>query len=252
MTQAHIWPKFTHMNVVDLQGFYSSPLGKATHRLLHPKIVPALKLGVDARVLGLGYATPYLQPVSGAMAFMLARRGVMHWPTSGVVQSALVDEYDLPLPDHSIDVAVVIHGLEFTDDADEMLQELWRVLAPQGTLILVVPNRHGLWSLSDSSPFGFGQPFSSLQLTRLLKTAQFSLDQMNYGLFMPPWLNLGGLRMAPVVEKLGAATLGQLSGVLIASATKHIFAYSSGKRLPRSALRLRPALLGSPRKDFKG
>ena len=116
------------MNVVDLQDFYASPLGKATHRLLGPKIVPELKIGADARVLGLGYATPYLQAVSGTMAFMLARRGVMHWPASGVVQSALVDEYDLPLPDHSIDVALVIHGLEFTDDPDEMLEELWRVL----------------------------------------------------------------------------------------------------------------------------
>ena len=240
------------MNVVDLQDFYASPLGKATHRLLAPKIVPALKSGADARILGLGYATPYLLPVPGTMAFMMARRGVMHWPSSGVVHSALVDEYDLPLPDHSIDIVLVVHGLEFTDDPDEMLQELWRVLAPQGKLILVVPNRHGLWSLSDKSPFGFGQPFSAMHLMKLLKTAQFSLDHMNYGLFMPPWLNLGGLRMAPTVEKFGAAALGQLSGVLVASATKHIFAYTSGKRLPRSSLRLRPALLGSPRKHFKG
>ena len=160
------------MNVVDLQDFYASPLGKATHRLLAPKIVPALKSGADARILGLGYATPYLLPVPGTMAFMMARRGVMHWPSSGVVHSALVDEYDLPLPDHSIDIVLVVHGLEFTDDPDEMLQELWRVLAPQGKLILVVPNRHGLWSLSDKSPFGFGQPFSAMHLMKLLKTAR--------------------------------------------------------------------------------
>ena len=237
------------MNVVDLQDFYASPLGKATHRLVSPKIVPALMPNPEMRILGLGYATPYLQAARGAMAFMLARRGVMHWPPIGMVQSALVDECDLPLPDHSIDVALVIHGLEFTDDPADMLDELWRVLAPRGQLILVVPNRHGLWSLSDKSPFGFGQPFSPLQLTKLLKSAQFSLDQLNYGLFMPPWLNLGGLRMVPTIEKLGAAALGQFSGVLIATATKHIFAYTTGKRLPRNALRLRPALLSSPRKD---
>ncbi len=252
MTPAPIWLKLNPMNVVDLQDFYASPLGKATHRLVFPKISPVLQGGADRRVLGLGYATPYLPPSRGAMAFMLARRGVMHWPPTGLVQSALVDEYDLPLPDHSIDLALVIHGLEFTDDPTEMLRELWRVLAPRGQLILVVPNRHGLWSLSDSSPFGFGQPFSPMQLIRLMKAAEFSLDQMNYGLFMPPWLNLGGLRMAPTVEKFGAAVLGQLSGVLIASATKHIFAYTTGKRLSRGALRLRPALLSSPRKNAEG
>ena len=246
------WLSVAVMNVVDLQDFYASPLGKATHRLVSPKIDAALKTAGSSRILGLGYATPYLQPVSGTMAFMLARRGVTHWPPSGLVQSALVDEFDLPLPDHSIDVALLIHALEFTDDPAEMLQELWRVLAPQGQLILVVPNRHGLWSLSDSSPFGFGQPFSPMQLRQHLKGAQFSLVQMKYGLFMPPWLHLGGVRLAPAVEKLGAAALGQLSGVLIATATKQIFAYKTGKRLARSALRFRPALIGSPRKNSAG
>ena len=75
---------------------------------------------------------------------MMARQGVIHWPQEGAVQSALVDEFDLPLLESTVDLALVVHGLELTDSPIEMLQEVWRVMAPQGRLVLVVPNRRGL------------------------------------------------------------------------------------------------------------
>jgi SAM-dependent methyltransferase len=238
------------MDVVDLQDFYASPLGKATHRVLAARLASGLAAhqptSSDARILGLGYATPYLDGAPGQMAFMLARRGVVHWPPAGQVQSALVDEYDLPLPDNSVDLVLVIHGLEFTDEPVEMLQEVWRVLAPQGRLLLVVPNRRGLWSLSDSSPFGFGQPFSRLQLLRHLKDAQFSLSRIEGALFMPPWGKGAVLKLSFGLEKFGAAALGHFSGALVVEATKHIYAYASGRKRLRSAVKIRPALLGRP------
>jgi SAM-dependent methyltransferase len=234
------------MNVVDLQSFYASPLGKATHRFVAAKLMTSLNLTADRRVMGLGFASPYLDPSQHHMAFMMARRGVVHWPLSGLVQSALVDEYDLPLPDNSIDLAVIIHGLEFTDEPLEVLEEIWRVLAPQGQVVVVVPNRHGLWSLSDSSPFGFGQPFSRAQLQRNLRDAQFSLDRLESALFMPPWGRGAALNLSRWLEKFGAAALGHFSGVLIASATKQVYAYASGRKRLRTALRLKPALLARP------
>ena len=82
------------------------------------------------------------------------------------MQSALVDEFDLPLLESTVDLALVVHGLELTDSPIEMLQEVWRVMAPQGRLVLVVPNRRGLWAAFDSSPFGYGQPFSRTQIAR--------------------------------------------------------------------------------------
>ena len=70
----------------------------------------------------------------------------------------------MPLLESTVDFALVIHGLELTDNPDEMLEEVWRVMAPQGRLMLVVPNRRGMWARSDSTPFGYGQPFSRPQL----------------------------------------------------------------------------------------
>jgi SAM-dependent methyltransferase len=234
------------MNVVDLQSFYASPLGKATHRFVAAKLNVLMSHAKDMRVMGLGFATPYLEPSLPHIAFMMARRGVVHWPVSGLVQSALVDEYDLPLPDNSVDLALVIHGLEFTDEPLEALEEIWRVLTPQGQIIVVVPNRHGLWSLSDTSPFGFGQPFSRAQLQRNLRDAQFSLDRLESALFMPPWGKGAALNLSRGLEKFGAAALGRFSGVLVATATKQVYAYASGRKRVRMGLRLRPALLARP------
>jgi SAM-dependent methyltransferase len=231
------------MNVVDLREFYSSPLGKATHRLVAAKVLPMIGLAPDQTLLGLGFATPYLQGSVRDLAFMMARRGVIHWPEEGYVQSALVDELDLPLSDNSVDLVLVVHGLEFTDSPIEMLQEAWRVLAPQGKLVLVVPNRRGLWSASESSPFGFGQPFSRSQLNSLLKDAQFSIGRIEPALYVPPRAGLAGLAVAGGIERLGRAALGWFSGVLIVEANKQVYAYSAGRRVRRASPRFRPLLL---------
>lgn len=237
------------MNVVELREFYASPLGKATHRLLAAKLLLALEIGHDAVTLGLGYATPYLNDGARNLAFMMARQGVVAWPKEGLQQSALVDELDLPLPDNSVEVALLIHALEFSESPIEMLQEVWRVLAPQGRLILVVPNRRGLWAASDASPFGFGQPFSRGQLWALLKEAQLSFTRMEPALIMPPRAKLAGSKIAGNVEKYGKSVLGHLSGAIVVEATKQVYAYSAGRRVRRTLPRFRPTLLPVHHKD---
>ncbi len=48
---------------------------------------------------------------------------------------------NIPVPDHSIDLAVSFETLEHTRDQDQMLAEFRRVLEPGGVLILSSPNR---------------------------------------------------------------------------------------------------------------
>jgi SAM-dependent methyltransferase len=231
------------MNVVELREFYSSPLGKATYRLVGSKLLPKLALAPDQTILGLGFATPYLEGAPRKLAFMMARRGVIHWPEEGLVQSALVDELDLPLPDNSVDLVFIAHGLEFTDSPIEMLQEAWRVLAPQGKLVLLVPNRRGLWAASESSPFGSGQPFSRSQLQGLLKESQFSVGGIAPALFVPPRVKLVTSTFAAGFDRFAAANFGRFSGVLIVEATKQVYAYSAGRRVRRALPRFKPILL---------
>lgn len=234
------------MDIVDLREFYASRLGNTTHRLLGSRLRPHLGKVTGAKVMGLGYAAPYLDSLvpdaEVRMAFMMARQGVVRWPEEGGALSSLVDECDLPLLESAIDVALVVHGLELSESPEEMLKEVWRVLAPQGRLLLVVPNRRGLWARFDSSPFGVGQPFSRPQLSTLLRESQFSVVSWSSALSFPPSHRALVLSSAPAIERVGSRIMPGVSGVVIVEAVKQIYAIASPKRARRLAPRMRPVL----------
>ena len=239
------------MDIVDLREYYATSLGKTTQRLITAKLGAHLPYDPQATVLGLGFATPYLdqsnEEATRQLAFMPARRGVIHWPEMGPVSSALVDELDLPLGDNAVDVALVIHCLEFTDSPEELLQEVWRVLTPQGKLLLVVPNRSSLWAMRDISPFGHGQPFSRQQMQGLLRAAQFSVSRFEYALFIPPSKRFAGSALARFTEKLGgAAALRGISGALVIEAQKQVYAYAPGRKIRKALPRFKPVFLPAP------
>ena len=49
-----------HLDVIDLKAFYASPLGQVVRRLLGARLKARLGSLKNARVFGLGFATPYL------------------------------------------------------------------------------------------------------------------------------------------------------------------------------------------------
>jgi SAM-dependent methyltransferase len=233
------------MDVVDLREFYGSRLGAATRRMIAHRIRPRLNMPAQT-VMGLGFATPYLDhshdEVRRTFVFMMARHGVYHWPEDAPSSTALVDEYDLPLLESTVDFAFVVHGLELADNPPEMLREVWRVLSPQGRLLLVVPNRRGMWARFDTTPFGYGQPYSRPQLHTLLRETQFSPIGWLQALFMPPFERSLVLRSAPAWERLGLWVSPAFSGVIIVEAVKQVYAISGGRRVRRMMPKLNPAL----------
>jgi SAM-dependent methyltransferase len=238
------------MDVTDLRDFYQSPLGRTSAALIASALQPMTCMTAGQTVIGIGYATPYLKLLvpAGAQsfAFMLARQGVTAWPRDGLVRSVLVDECDLPLLESVADHAIVVHGLELSDMPRDMLHEVWRVLAPQGRLYIIVPNRKGLWAASERSPFGYGTPFSRSQLGKLLKETQFQILNWRHALFAPPFLGRRTLQIARYLERPGTAAIPRFSGVIIVEASKQVYAFSSGKRSRRFMSRFRPVLLPAP------
>src|SRR4051812_29010418 len=103
------------MDARALAQFYKSALGQRTRRLIFTqvrRIWPQLK---DMRVLGYGFALPYLPPflaeAERVIAASPAEMGVFSWP-AGRRLSTLADEDCLPFPDAFFDRVLVIHGLE--------------------------------------------------------------------------------------------------------------------------------------------
>ena len=121
------------IDVVDLRNFYGQRLGVVARRFVGRGIRALWRDTAGQRVLGIGYATPYLglfrEEAERCLAFMPAAQGVVKWPTTRPALSALVDENELPLPDAAVDRVLLVHALEMTNDPAALLREVWRVLA---------------------------------------------------------------------------------------------------------------------------
>ena len=239
------------IDVVDLRSFYASPLGIVARRLLARAINGLWPDASGLRVLGIGYATPYLlglsQSAERVAALMPARQGVVNWPAGARSASALVDETMLPLPDAAYDRVLLVHALETTDNPAEVLAEVWRILTPGGRMVTVTPNRRGPWARMDNNPFGHGRPYSRGQLRNLMREALFTPETWTEALYVPPLRGRLFLRSATAWERVGAALSLPFAGVHVVDATKQVYR-PVPVRVPqrRLATQLRPALLPSP------
>jgi SAM-dependent methyltransferase len=236
------------LDVIDLKDFYARPLGLVVRSLLSPRIRARWADVKGARLFGLGFTTPYLAPFRGEAsvlgALMPDELGAVPWPDQGQSVSALVAETDLPLEDETADRILLVHMLEWSEKSRELLRELWRVLAPQGRLLLVVPNRRGLWARVDTTPFGYGTPFSRSQLTKLLKEALFSPEEWEYALYMPPFNWAVLLRWPLFWERLGLVLWPAFSGVILVEATKQVYAAVPAREVRKVKRRIVPVPAG--------
>ncbi|MEX6724184.1 class I SAM-dependent methyltransferase [Parapedomonas caeni] len=202
----------------DLIAFYTSPLGLRVAREVRRAMTPLLRQRTTDRVLGLGFCPPFLAGLESrverlAMA-MPARQGACVWPRDGDNRSVLVDELALPFADALFDQVVLVHALEFVDPARRLLREVWRVLAPGGTLLVVAANRAGLWTHFEATPFGNGRPFGRAQLRQLLETGLFAPRDWTPALVMPPY------RWLMPLERLAARATPGLGGIHVVLADK--------------------------------
>lgn len=182
-------------------------------------------------VAGIGYPVPYLRRLKDeaerVVALMPAQQGVMRWPAEGENVVSLAPEDDLPLPDVSMDRVLMVHALECSEQLRRLLREVWRILAEGGRVLIVVPNRRGIWARLDHTPFGHGHPYTPGQVSRLLRDNLFQPEQSVAGLFVPPTRSRMALASAPAFEKIGARWFQTFGGVLFIEAQKQIYAGSA-------------------------
>ena len=242
---------FGVMDVVDLRNFYAQPLGIVARRFIGRGIRARWNDVHGLRVVGVGYATPYLglfrEDAERCLALSPARQGVMRWPSSRPGLAALVEEDALPLSDSAVDRVLLVHALELSHDPVELLRDSWRVLAAGGRLMAVVPNRRGLWARMDTTPFGHGRPYSRSQITHLLRETWFTPTGWGEALYMPPVARGWFLGSAMAWERTGARLSAPFAGVHIVEATKQVYRTIPARREKRKLMpSLKPVLAPTP------
>lgn len=227
-------------DIIDLRDFYLSRLGRVTQRMIRRRIRLMWPDVSGYAVLGLGYATPYLRPLMAEAARVAAvmprAQGVLHWPSDGLRLVTLADETALPFPDNSVDRILLVHALESSEHLRAMMREVWRILAGDGRLLVVAPNRRGIWARSGATPFGHGLPYSAGQLSRLLRDNMFTPLRSASALFVPPLSSQMALSSAPAWEKLGERWFRGFAGVVLAEASKQIYAATPSPAASRRVL----------------
>jgi SAM-dependent methyltransferase len=234
------------MNVRGLSDFYESQIGERTRRLILRRLREVWPNVRERRMLGYGFTQPYLGAFLGeaerCIAALPAAMGTIEpWPP-GKNLTTSIDEDALPFPDAFFDLILVAHGLEEAEGLRPLLRNLWRVLAPEGRLLIVAPNRASLWAQLERSPFGHGRPFSRSELDALLRGAMFVPEQWQRALYAPPV----GIRTRSGMgwERFGGRFFPGLGGVHIVEAGKSLYAPATPAPAAVASLRVKsPAIL---------
>ncbi len=222
-----------YRSVYDLKAFYNAKLGRVVRRVLQGRIHEFWPDVKGLRVMGCGYATPYLRSfmdeAERVFAVMPAAQGAHDWPNTAPGEKNLVclsEQGELPVETNSVDRVLLVHDMEFAEHLQPNLQEIWRVLKSSGRVLVVVPNRSGFWARADWSPFGQGTPYSASQIIYYLRDNLFVHERTEEALFMPPLKYSPVLKSAGMFEKLGRSVLPFACGVHMVEASKQLYARS--------------------------
>jgi SAM-dependent methyltransferase len=219
-----------HLDVQDLRNFYyRSPLGRAAQKVIRDQLVILWPEAKGQTVAGFGFAVPLLRPfledARRVIALMPGPQGVMPWPPALPNVSVLSEETTWPLQTGFVDKLVLMHGLETSEHPTALLEECWRVMGPGGRAVFIIPNRAGLWSRTDRTPFGFGRPYSLGQLEVQLRKHGFVVERTLSTLYQPPSTKRIWRKSAAFLEAAGRhLPVFAAGGVLMVEVSKQIAA----------------------------
>ncbi|HPQ51242.1 MAG TPA: methyltransferase domain-containing protein [Alphaproteobacteria bacterium] len=244
-----------YRSIYDLKDFYNNSSGDLVRRVVQNHLGSWWDNVKDLRVVGIGYAQPYLgmflDKAERVISISPAGQGTYHWPDPKKNLAALAEESELPIETNSVDRVLLIHSLEHAELLRSNLQEIWRILKSNGRLIVVAPNRRGLWSRAEWSPFGQGTPYSRDQLRFFLRDNLFVYERSACTLYTPP-IRWNIVRNASdTMEKYLPWLFPGMGGLHVVEASKQIYSGLPQVAENRVIVRGRHGLLPSPVPDMR-
>lgn len=215
-----------------LEAFYASRLGRCAARLMSERMISLWGDCEGQRVLGVGYPSPLLPlwhaEASSCIGAVPEEIGEVRLNSERGQTLCVAPEQRLPFPEGLFDRVFLLHALEEADSPRQLLREAWRVLAPEGRIVVAVTNRRSLWSLVDGKPFGHGRPWTRSQMVRFLNDSLFQVTASTTAVHLPPldWRLITAASRS--WERAGEVVLPGLGGVVLVEAVKRLYSQPSG------------------------
>ncbi len=219
------------VSIKDFAKFYQSDLGKIVADLICEYTMtcwldkPQKDLS-NEDILGYGFSPPIFSrlKINAARKINYVLQCELSDDEICLAQNDWVigQETRTPFQDGQFEKILCTNGLEESENPIRTLRELWRILSPEGSLILVVPNRRGLWARSDNSPFGQGRPFSRTQLLKLVSDSLFEVKIARRILYAPPIEHPIINKVCNHFEKIGATLWPTFGGLLFFELKKRV------------------------------
>lgn len=134
--------------------------------------------------------------------------------TSGADSDLYANGSSLPFADNSIDFILLVHALEQSTDARDLLREVVRVLRYEGHLVIVGFNPYSLLKLSFTTPWRKNW-VAVPRLRDWLTLLEMSPQNSHYLVFLPPWRLLYRLSQLRWMEKAGRRWWPLAGGVFV-------------------------------------
>lgn len=139
----------------------------------------------------------------------------------------VADAHELPFAGESLDLVVLPHVLEFSDEPHQILREVERVLRPEGQLLVLAFNPVSLWGVKKlfsraQSPPWSAEFVSVLRMKDWLKLLNFEMRGGRFGCYRPPFESEQWLARLGFLEHAGDRWWPVAGAVYLMQAKKRV------------------------------
>lgn len=212
--------------------FYHSLCGRLASKIINSHILSLWSDTEDLKdmnILALGWPYPYIHHFTTNYNRTIVvnphiyKENLEEIPKSYKNITIVSEINKLPFYEQFFDRIIVIHGAEFSNDIIKFFNNLEELLVSNGRIIIISPNKSGLWRRGQKTPFGYGNATTAGQLQWSFKQVGFEVDYYSSALNFFPTQSRTILSLATKWERFGRNILPFLSGIHILEGHKNLF-----------------------------
>ena len=216
---------FNRDSYQDMNAWFRSPLGEKLLTTERKIVESMLSRRFGYHLLQLGCAELLLHdssPMGHKFSFCA-------FPEKTTCHSAIARGEEIPLGSESIDLVLLHHALDFSDQQHQLLREVSRILIAGGHVIIVGFNPISSWGIRNKllwwkqqTPPWHASLLSTLRLTDWLKLLDFQVDQVKYGCYTFPINSPAVIRYSSFLESLANRLNWPTGGIYTIVARKQV------------------------------